>query len=191
MGKNISKWVWEWSDKSSQKCRKWTNWGSRVKLQNFFVDSEVIFEIWDEHFSTKKISSFYDTLEIWQFLRFKWKFWLNGHKYCQFFFLVPFFWLGANYFFQIFELGLIAVQNEFWNFWALPYSGAKLLFKFSGLALLRCKTTFQIFGLGLIAVHQCTDLTFYALLNLPFVDVIKVLPQLQQSQLHSPCALVL
>ena len=37
--------------------------------------------------------------------------------------------------FEIFELGLIAVQNEFQNFRAWPYCGANRL--------------------GLIAVHQC------------------------------------
>ena len=41
--------------------------------------------------------------------------------------------------FQIFGLGLIAVQNDFSNFRAWPYCGAKWLSKFSGLALLRCK----------------------------------------------------
>ena len=41
---------------------------------------------------------------------------------------------------EIFELGLIAVQNGFSNFRAWPYCGAKWLSKFSGLALLRCKS---------------------------------------------------
>ena len=27
--------VWEWSDESSRKCQKWTNWRSRVTLHNF------------------------------------------------------------------------------------------------------------------------------------------------------------
>ena len=42
---------------------------------------------------------------------------------------------GANHFFQIFELGLIVVQNDFPNFRAWPYCGANRL--------------------GLIAVQHC------------------------------------
>ena len=40
--------------------------------------------------------------------------------------------------FKIFELGLIAVQNDFSNFRAWSYCGANHFFKFSILALLRC-----------------------------------------------------
>ena len=52
-----------------------------------------------------------------------------------------------------FRLGLIAVQNDFQIFRAWPYCGANHLFKFSSLALLRCKMISQIFELGLIAVQ--------------------------------------
>ena len=56
--------------------------------------------------------------------------------------------------FEIFELGLISVQNDFWNFRAWPYCGAKWLLKFSSLALLRCKLIFEIIELGLIAAQN-------------------------------------
>ena len=55
---------------------------------------------------------------------------------------------------KFFKLGLIAVQNDFWNFRSWPYGGSNWLSKFSSLVLLRCKVTFEIFELGLIAVQN-------------------------------------
>ena len=54
--------------------------------------------------------------------------------------------------FEIFKLGLIAVHVELSNFSAWPDCGANQVFEFSSLALLRCKMTFKISELGLIAV---------------------------------------
>ena len=73
--------------------------------------------------------------------------------------------------FEIFELGLIAVKNEYSKFQAWPYCGANKFFKFSSLFLLRCKLTFKNFQawpyfganrLGLIAVHQCISNLHYS-----------------------------
>ena len=50
-------------------------------------------------------------------------------------------------------LGRIAVQIELYNSAAWPYCGTNWLSKFLSLALLRCKLTFKIFELGLIAVQ--------------------------------------
>ena len=60
--------------------------------------------------------------------------------------------------FEIFELGLIAVEIEHFNFRAGPYCCANRTFKFLILAILRCKSKFLICELGLIAVHQCRTL---------------------------------
>ena len=91
--------------------------------------------------------------------------------------------------FEIFELGLIAVQIEDFNFRVWPYSGANRTFKFlslallrstlnahetwkiSGLALLRCKSIFPIFELGLIAVQ-------IGLALLPCTSVVNLLLKL-------------
>ena len=55
--------VWEWSDMSSQKCRKWTNWPHGLNFK-IVVNSEVIFEINDENYPMKKISCLSDHFEI-------------------------------------------------------------------------------------------------------------------------------
>ena len=54
---------------------------------------------------------------------------------------------------EIFELGLIAVQIDHFNFRGWPYCGANRTFKFLSLALLRCKSNFLISELGFIAVQ--------------------------------------
>ena len=55
--------------------------------------------------------------------------------------------------FEIFELGLIAVKIELFNFWSWPYCGANWTFQFLILALLRCISNIRNFTLGLIAVR--------------------------------------
>ena len=52
----------------------------------------------------------------------------------------------------IFELGLIAVQTNFWNFRAWLYCGTNWFLKFPSLTLLRCKLNISIYELGLIAI---------------------------------------
>ena len=54
---------------------------------------------------------------------------------------------------EIFELGLILVQIEIWNFRFWPYWGANWNSTFSSLALLWCKSEFDIFERGLIVVQ--------------------------------------
>ena len=60
-----------------------------------FVKSELIFEIYDENYPRKKkfmsLRHFWNFRNFWNFGNFgdfEWQFWLNGHKYCQFFFVI-------------------------------------------------------------------------------------------------------
>ena len=88
--------VWGWSDKSSRKCQKWTNWRSRVKLQNSCQFWAPVRNLrWKLPYEKNyHVTWFMSLREFWNFRNswnlgnfgiFEWQFWRNGEKYWQFF----------------------------------------------------------------------------------------------------------